>query len=179
MLESFCGTSWLDVPMTQSALLCRDGSPSGLRYNAFPVPGKPPRYVERRGSSSPDQCVGYKFVDERTGGRLVFVPDIAQISQELIPILNNCDLLLFDGTFWSEHEMTDRGISNVSATQMGHLPISGEHGSLKTLAALPVENKVYVHINNTNPILLEDSPERAAVTAAGLQVGCDGMEFLI
>jgi pyrroloquinoline quinone biosynthesis protein B len=62
---------------------------------------------------------------------------------------------------------------------MGHIPISGEQGSLKTLAALPVKIKVYVHINNTNPILLEDSVERAAVTAAGVQVGCDGMEFLI
>ena len=75
--------------------------------------------------------------------------------------------------------MRERGISDVPAAHMGHIPISGEDGSLKTLAGLPVKNKAYVHINNTNPILLEDSAERAAVTAAGVQVGWDGMEFLI
>jgi pyrroloquinoline quinone biosynthesis protein B len=178
-LESFCGAKWIDVPKTKTDLLCRNGSPSGLKYSAFAVPGKPPRYVKQRASASPDQCIGYRFEDEKTGGRLVFVPDIAHMNQELIPLLSDCDLLLFDGTFWSEHEMRDRGINDVPASQMGHIPISGEQGSLKTLAALPVKIKVYVHINNTNPILLEDSVERAAVTAAGVQVGCDGMEFLI
>jgi pyrroloquinoline quinone biosynthesis protein B len=177
-LESFCGTTWILVPKKETALLCRDNSPSGLTYSAFSVSGKPPRYAENK-TSSPDQCVGYRFTDEKTGGRLVFVPDIAQITLDLIPLLSNCDVLLFDGTFWSEHEMSDRGINNVSASQMGHVPISGDGGSLKTLAALPVKNRVYIHINNTNPILLEDSPECAAVGAAGLQVGCDGMEFLI
>src|ERR1043166_7013947 len=157
--ENFCGTTWIHVSKTKTALLCRDGSQSGLIYNAFSVPGKPPRYVESRDSSSPDQCVGYKFEDQKTGGRLVFVPDIAEINQEVIPLLGDCDVLLFDGTFWSEHEMRDRGINNVSASQMGHIPISGENGSLKTLAGLPAKNKVYIHINNTNPILLEDSAE--------------------
>jgi pyrroloquinoline quinone biosynthesis protein B len=111
VLESFCGTKWIDVPKTKTALLCRDGSPSGLLYSAFAVPGKPPRYVKQSASASPDQCIGYSFEDEKTGGRLIFVPDIAHMNLELIPLLSDCDLLLFDGTFWSEHEMRERGIS--------------------------------------------------------------------
>src|SRR5437764_1178052 len=83
-------------------------------------------------------------------------------------------VLLFDGTFWSENEMQQSGAGNLSASSMGHLPISGERGSLNVLARLNAKHRIYTHINNTNPILFEDSPERAAVVAAGCAVGWDG-----
>jgi pyrroloquinoline quinone biosynthesis protein B len=86
---------------------------------------------------------------------------------------------LFDGTFFTENEMLERGVGSNPASSMGHIPISGEEGSLNALAQLQMKHKVYIHINNTNPILFEDSPERRAVTAAGCQVAMDGMEILI
>ena len=85
--------------------------------------------------------------------------------------------MLFDGTFWSENELIDLGISDRSAQEMDHLPVSGPKGSLHRLAPLSRPQKVYTHINNTNPILLEDSPERAMVERAGISVGVDGMSF--
>jgi pyrroloquinoline quinone biosynthesis protein B len=179
LLDSFCGIEWFDAPENSVPLLCRDNSPSGLRYSSFPVPGKPPRYMQDKASPMQEHAVGYRFVDERTGGRMLFVPDVAAIEAGLIPRLSDCDLLLFDGTFWSEREMHERCGIDISAGQMGHVPVSGEEGSLKILAGLLAKNKIYIHINNTNPILLEDSPERAAVAAAGVQVGRDGMEFTL
>ena len=123
--------------------------------------------------------VGYRIRDEKTGGRLLFLPDVAALDGILMRLLADCEALLFDGTFWSENEMQERGAGTLAASSMGHVPISGPGGSLKVLAELNVKNKIYVHINNTNPILFEDSPEREAVTAAGCKVGQDGMEIVI
>jgi pyrroloquinoline quinone biosynthesis protein B len=178
-LEKFCGITWMDLPEKPAPLLCKDGLRSGLLYHAFAVPGKPPRFMPVDTAPSPGDSVGYHFVDEKSGGRLVFVPDIARIDQSLLMTLSDCDVLLFDGTFWSENEMRDRGVGDTPAAQMGHVPISGEQGSLKVLAPLPVKTKVYFHINNTNPILLEDSAERAAVVAAGMHLAADGIEYVI
>ncbi|MEY2466076.1 MAG: pyrroloquinoline quinone biosynthesis protein [Verrucomicrobiota bacterium] len=179
LMEFFCGIEWKMVSEKLTPLNCADGQPSGLLYQAFPVPGKPPRFMEKEVAPSRGDSVGYKIVDEKTGGTLVFIPDTAGVDDSMLPQLNRCDGLLFDGTFWSEHEMRERGAGNIAAAQMGHLPISGERGSLKILAALPAKHKVYVHINNTNPILLDDSPEQSALAAANIQVGRDGMSFLI
>jgi pyrroloquinoline quinone biosynthesis protein B len=87
--------------------------------------------------------------------------------------------LLFDGTFWSDDELPALGISDRSARSMDHLPVSGPGGSLAQLANLSRPRKVYTHINNTNPMLLEVSPERSTVERAGLEVGSDGMSFLV
>ena len=119
------------------------------------------------------------ITDKETRGRLLYLPQVSEITPALRELLPQCDVLLIDGTFWSETEMQDRGVGHLPASAMGHLPISGPGGSLKVLASLNVKTKIYVHINNTNPILFEDSPERAAVLAAGCAVGMDGMEFEI
>ena len=123
--------------------------------------------------------VGYRIIDEKTGGRLLFLPDAAALDEKLIEALSDCEILLFDGTFWSENEMREREVGNMAASSMGHVPISGPDGSLTVLAGITVKHKIYVHINNTNPILVEGSPERAAVIAGGCTVGEDGMEFTI
>ena len=86
-------------------------------------------------------------------------------------------MILFDGTFWSNDELITLGIGERTALQLDHLPMSGSEGSLERLRALPSRHRVYVHINNTNPVLLEDSAERRAVEAAGLTIGMDGMRF--
>ena len=93
--------------------------------------------------------------------------------------LEGCTCLLFDGTCWQDDELIQLGIAPKTSREMGHLPISGADGSLKQLAPLPIERKVYIHINNTNPILLEDTPERRTVEEHGLEVAADGLELEI
>jgi pyrroloquinoline quinone biosynthesis protein B len=123
--------------------------------------------------------VGYQITDAKTRGRLLFFPDVAELDETVLRWLPECEALLFDGTFWSENEMRERELGTLSAADMGHAPISGERGSLKVLADLKVPHKIYIHINNTNPVLIEDSAECAAVKGAGCVVGRDGMELTI
>ena len=178
-LDAFCGTEWIKPLMKPQPLLCRDGSPSGLSYEAIPLQGKPPRFVKSRATPSRANVIGYRITDEKTAGRLLFLPEVSGLDETLLNILPECDALLFDGTFWSEYEMRTRGTGDLSASDMGHAPISGPSGSLNVLAQLPVKHKIYTHINNTNPILIEDSAEHAAIKAAGCAVGRDGMEIHI
>jgi pyrroloquinoline quinone biosynthesis protein B len=178
-LKSFGGIQWTKPSRKLSPLLRRDGSKSGLQCQAVDVIGKPPRFMKGRHSFGRGHSVGYRIVDEKSGGRLLFLPDVAVLDEQTIHALSDCDVLLFDGTFWSENEMRKLGVGKLSAKQMGHVPISGPRGSLKQLARLQIARKIYTHINNTNPILRKDSPEYAAVRAAGVEVGRDGMELVI
>jgi len=178
-LDSFCGTEWIEPPTKPQPLFRRDGSASGLAYEAIPLSGKPPRFMKSMNSSLVGNVVGYRITDDKTGGRLLFLPDVAELPEALLQQLPECDALLFDGTFWSESEMRDQDLGTLSAADMGHIPISGAKGSLNALANLGVKHKIYTHINNTNPILIEDSPERAAIKAAGCEVSRDGMEIQI
>jgi len=177
-LESFCGTRWIEPATKPEPLLRRDGLASGLLYEAMPLSGKSPRFM-KSGMATTGNVVGYHITDVKTGGRLLFLPDVAELNETVLRRLSECDALLFDGTFWSENEMPERGLGTLSAADMGHAPISGARGSLKTLAKLKVPNKIYTHINNTNPILIDDSPECAAVKAAGCVVGRDGLALKI
>jgi len=178
-LQSFGGIHWTKPPGKLSPLLHRDGSRSGLQYQAVNVVGKPPRFIKGRQSDGFGHSVGYRIVDEKSGGRLLFLPDVAVLDEQTIGALSDCDVLLFDGTFWSENEMQKLGVGSLSAKRMGHVPIGGREGSLKQLAPLSVSRKIYTHINNTNPILRKGSPECAAVRAAGVEIGRDGMEMVI
>jgi pyrroloquinoline quinone biosynthesis protein B len=178
-LQSFGGIHWTKPPRKLSPLLRRDGSRSGLRYQAVNVFGKPPRFMKGRQSNGFGHSVGYRIVDDRSGGRLLYLPDVAVLDEQTVNALSDCDVLLFDGTFWSENEMRKLGVGSLSAKHMGHIPIGGRQGSLKQLARSPVARKIYIHINNTNPILRKGSPECTAVRAAGVEVGRDGMEIVI
>ena len=178
-LKSFGGIEWIRPPRKLSPLLSRDGSKSGLQYQAVNVVGRPPRFMKGRHSNGFGHSVGYRIMDEKSGGRLLFLPDVAVLDGQTISALSDCDVLLFDGTFWSENEMRQLRVGSLSAKRMGHIPIGGRQGSLKRLAPLPISRKIYTHINNTNPILQGGSPESAAVRAAGVEVGRDGMEMVI
>lgn len=160
-----------DAPV---ALHYRDGCPSGLSVTAFPVPAGPPRFAraERAGHT-----VGLSIRDEATGGTCAFVPGCGGLDDALFARLAAADLVLFDGTFWSDDELIDLGISDRTARAMDHLPVAGRGGSLERLAELPSRQRVYTHINNTNPMLVEDSAERAVVERRGVVVGADGMRF--
>jgi len=176
LLDQYCGIDWREPPAETAPLTDSLGHESGLLYCAFGVPGKPPRYLPGARPAAGD-AVGYRFVDPSSGGRLVILPDLAAMDPPVQRQLEDCDLLLLDGTFHDDDEMLRRGVGTATAAQMGHLPIGGPGGSLHRIAALRNLRRVYVHVNNTNPILIEDSPQRKAVESAGVAVGADGMEF--
>ena len=175
LLEKYSGADWREPPFEAlRPLLTRSGEPSGLRYQAFAVPGKVPRYLEGIATGEPTDNLGYRLVDERTGGRLVFIPDCGHLDAGVRAQMAACEALLFDGTFWSEGEMAELG--GRPAAAMAHQPVGGEGGTLAALAGLSCR-RIYLHLNNTNPMLLPDSPERAAVFAAGVEIGEDGQEL--
>jgi pyrroloquinoline quinone biosynthesis protein B len=175
LLEAYGGADFVEPPKRLEPLPLADGAPSGLRFQAFAVPGKPPRYLESKRPFTRYDNVGYRIEDAASGGRLLFIPDLGAIDAAVERQLEACDALLFDGTFWDEREMLPLG--GRAAGAMAHLPVGGPEGSLRMLAALPIPRKVYLHINNSNPMLLAHSPERELVEAAGLVIGEDGMEF--
>ncbi len=156
------------------ALPYRDGCPSGLSVTAFRVPAGPPRFAAH---DRPGHTVGLLIRDEATGGTCAFVPGCGGLDESVQGALEQAELVLFDGTFWSDDELVALGISDRTARQLDHLPVSGPDGSLARLAELGAARRVYTHINNTNPMLVEDSPQRAEVERAGLRVGADGMRF--
>ena len=151
-----------------------DGESSGLTVETFPVPAGPPRFAR---TELPGHTIGLVVRDSATGGACAFVPGCGELDDGLLSRLLKANLVLFDGTFWTDDELIRLGIGDRSARQMDHVPVSGPDGSLGRLSQLNGPQRVYTHINNTNPMLIEDSPERAEVERAGLVVGMDGMRF--
>ncbi len=178
-LRHYCDVDWREPAHELTPLDYADGSPSGLHYAACAVNGHSPLYMGEQTAPKRGDRVGYRFVDTRTGGCLLYFPGLAALEEPVKALLTNCDALLLDGTFWSEHEMQHTSTGTKTATQMGHWPVGGPEGSLIQLAALPIKRRIYLHINNTNPLLIEDSPEYAAVSEAGIEVGWDGLELTL
>jgi pyrroloquinoline quinone biosynthesis protein B len=173
--QAFAEVVVTELPLdSRVALRYRNGASSGISVQSFAVPAGPPRFASE---TSAGHTVGLILSDETSGGTCAFVPGCGALDQALLERLGATELLLFDGTFWTDDELVTLGISDRSARDMDHLPVSGDSGSLARLSALSRPQKVYTHINNTNPMLLEDSPERALVEQAGFAVGSDGMSF--
>ena len=177
VLGCFCAPQWREPSFKDFFPLT--GAPefeSELLYRAIELPGKPPAFVRysvplpREGHS-----IAYQFQDSRTGKKLLVAPDVAVLTPPLQAALNSSDVILFDGTFWSADELAAVRPGAKQAGEMGHLPVND--GSLPVLSALAASQKIYIHINNTNPILDPNSAERAAVEREGVQVGADGMDF--
>lgn len=159
-----------------TALVYRDGCPAGLSVSTFTVPAGPPRFARHE---RPGHTVGLLVRDDGTGGVCAFVPGCGGLDPALLNRLAGAELVLFDGTFWTDDELIALGIGRRTAREMDHLPVSGPDGSLERLAGLRARHKVYTHINNTNPMLIEDSPQRLLVERLGLAVGADGMRFTL
>ena len=170
MLERYCGAEWHTLEPEREQPL--DGS--SLTVEPFAVGGDAPRYLDGAGVEL--EASGFVFRDRTGGGTVTYVPGLARLDDDVLGRFAASDLVLVDGTFWRDDELAELGISARSARDMGHLPLSGPGGTLEVLAALERPRKVLVHINNTNPILLEDSPEREAVLRAGVEVAYDGLE---
>src|SRR6266702_2439461 len=153
------------------------GAPLGISCRAAAVARRPPRYARATGAATFD--VGLRLTDERTGGTLAYVPTAGALDDAVRSVAAGADVLLFDGTFWSDDELRTAGVGGDApgAREMGHLPVGGPGGSLELLPRHGAKRVVLVHINNTNPILCRSSAERARVEAAGIVVGEDAMEF--
>ena len=117
------------------------------------------------------------ILESSAGGRLAYMPAVPAIDESLLERLESVDLVLFDGTFWSDDELIRVQGSGATAREMGHVPVSGRDGSLCQLAGLRRPRKVFIHVNNTNPMLDESSPEYRDVRAAGWEVAEDGWSF--
>jgi pyrroloquinoline quinone biosynthesis protein B len=171
ILERYSGVEWQTLePGTATPL---EGS--SLVVEPFEVGGDAPRYLG--GSNLELPASAFLFRDGATGGVVTYAPGLALLDDAVLTRFASSDLVLVDGTFWRDDELARLGISDRSATDMGHVPLSGPGGTLEVLARLGRPRKVLVHINNTNPILLEDSPEREAVHRAGAEVAYDGLEI--
>jgi pyrroloquinoline quinone biosynthesis protein B len=152
----------------------------GIFVTPFAVPGKVPLYLEGdkvEVGAENEATVGLEISD---GARSFFyVPGCAELNDRVTKRLRGASLLFFDGTTFTDDEMVALGLSAKTAWRMGHVAMSGESGSLERLKACGIARKIYVHINNTNPVLIEDSAERSIVENAGWEVGFDGMEVLL
>jgi pyrroloquinoline quinone biosynthesis protein B len=171
ILAHYCGVEWHTLEPARP--LAIDRSP--LEVESFPAGGDAPRYLG--GTDANVEAIGLVFRDHRTGGVLTYVPGLARLGDDVLDRLEASDVVLVDGTFWSDDELVDLGISDRTARQMGHVPLWGAGGTLEALAGLKRPRKILVHINNTNPVLLERSPERDAVLRAGAEVAYDGLEL--
>jgi pyrroloquinoline quinone biosynthesis protein B len=167
-LERYCPVDWRPV------LPGREVSLGGISYRAFDVPTAK---HDRFGTGTDDgRVVGYRLTDESTGRAAVYLPGVQELTPAVRDELDGIDCLFVDGTTWHDDELIRLGLAEKTARDMGHLAIGGPGGSLELLSPLPIERKIYIHINNTNPILLEDSPERHLVTEGGMDVAHDGLE---
>ncbi|WP_299821316.1 pyrroloquinoline quinone biosynthesis protein PqqB [uncultured Jannaschia sp.] len=152
---------------------------AGLEATLFPVPGKVPLYME--GETVETDLIGEQTVGVhlRAGGRDAFyVPGCATMTDDLRARLRGADLVFFDGTLWRDDEMVRAGLGQKTGKRMGHMSMSGPDGSIAAFEGMDVGTRVFVHMNNTNPVLRPDSAERREAEAAGWTIGRDGMEIV-
>jgi len=168
-LERYCQVDWravipgADVPLAD-----------GLSCRAFDVPTtKRDRFGLGEDSG---RVVGYRLTDERSGGTLAYLPGVQALTPAVRAEIEGCAYLLIDGTCWRDDELVRLGLAGKTSREMGHLPIDGPDGSLAQLPSLGVRRAIFVHMNNTNPVLLDDSPERHIVEDSGMEVAMDGLE---
>jgi pyrroloquinoline quinone biosynthesis protein B len=178
ILAPFANRTWTGLPLDSAIELpLADGSPSGLRVHAFELGRDVPRFVPADAAESTGAVIGLAIEDTATGGRLVYAPGVPAIGRLLRAAVEGADCLLIDGTFWSDDEPMRMGITNSTARDMGHVPVASADGTLAWLSSLPVRHRVYVHINNTNPMLNDAGPEWREVNRCCVRVGADGDEF--
>ena len=178
-LQRFAGQmTWRTLKLgVEETMLCADGRPSGLTVKALAVPGKPPIHLEGLISpSDPELNVGLRFRQATNGRVLAYLSAVGSITPSVYEGLEDADCVMFDGTFWSSDELSAPGFLEKSAEDLAHWPVGGQGGSLSMLSKLTAPRRVFIHINNTNPMLREDSPARMIVEAAGWEVARDGME---
>lgn len=161
----------LDTPID---LPLPDGTPSGLSLSAFAAPGKVALFLEGESEEGEGDTLGLVIGDRATGQRLVFLAACARVTEEVAVKLRGADLVFFDGTLWRDDEMIEAGLGKKTGQRMGHMAMED---AIPALGEIDIGKRVFLHINNSNPALREDSPERRAATEEGWLVPADGMEI--
>ncbi|WP_438391470.1 pyrroloquinoline quinone biosynthesis protein PqqB [Caballeronia sp. DA-9] len=177
ILAHYCGVERHAIPL--------DGSPfdipalPGIRIEALPLSSKAPPYSPHRAAPERGDNIGLTFTNEATGKRAFYAPGLGALEPHVLEAMNGADLLLVDGTLWTPDEMIELGLSKKTAADMGHLAQTGPGGMIDVLDSIEHAGvrKVLIHINNTNPILIEDGPERRRLAEHGIEVAFDGMAF--
>lgn len=176
ILSHYCGVATHELPIDGRALDV-PGLP-GLQVQTVALSSKPPPYSPFRGNPRPGDNIGLLVNSPATGARMFYAPGLAEVTPALLELMAGCAVVLVDGTFWTHDEMQRQGLSKKAALDMGHLPQSGAGGMIEQLDRLPAAvRKVLIHINNTNPMLVEDGPERTLLTQHGIEVAFDGMDI--
>jgi pyrroloquinoline quinone biosynthesis protein B len=164
-------------------VLQSDASGPQLTLTAFAVPGKVALWLENGDASNlaggAEDTIGVRLDEPGTGARFFYVPSCAAVTRALAARLQDASLLFFDGTCWSDDEMQRAGVGEKTAARMGHLSMSGSRGTIAAFATFAIGRKVFTHINNTNPVLIAGSPERAEAEAHGWEIARDGQEFTL
>ncbi|HDZ08946.1 pyrroloquinoline quinone biosynthesis protein PqqB [Pseudohongiella sp.] len=176
VLEHFCGVSWHQVPTAPGSTFEVDGI-TDIRITAVPLSSKAPPFSPHRHDPHEGDNIGIQLEDTRTGKKLFYAPGLAAIEPHLLPFMQQADCLMVDGTCWTNDEMRALGISEKLSLDMGHMPQSGPGGMIEALGRLPAARKILIHINNTNPILRDDSDEREILHQEKIEVAFDGMDF--
>ncbi|MCX8048200.1 MAG: pyrroloquinoline quinone biosynthesis protein PqqB [Methylohalobius sp.] len=177
MLEHYCGVVHHPIPVDGQTFTISDFK--DLRFISHALKSKAPPYSPHRYDPHPGDNIGVMIEQVSTGKRLYYAPGLGEIEPHVLQAMLEADCILVDGTFWSEDEMAKVG-SPKKAREIGHLPQSGPGGMIEVLSQLPKQTrKILIHINNTNPILDEDSPQRQTLTEAGIEVAYDGMEIIL
>ncbi|CAN7758486.1 pyrroloquinoline quinone biosynthesis protein PqqB [Variovorax sp. LjRoot84] len=184
VLQHYCGTRWHMLPVAGDRVSAEfeiEGFAS-LRFTALAIPGKAPPYSPHRREQMVGDNIALLIEDRRDGRRLFYSPGLAEVGNQELRWMSDADCLLVDGTFWEEDEMQRAGLSGKTATEMGHLPQSASAvrtGMVDVMRATTARRKVLIHINNSNPILDEGSPQRRVLEAHGIEVSYDGMEITL
>lgn len=174
----------VELALETTVALQSAGEPLGLTVTAFAVPGKVALYLEDAGAgpslgTKAGDTIALEVADPAAGKRFIYMPACATVDADVAARVKGAPLVFFDGTLYTDDEMLEQGLMPKTGARMGHISISGSDGSIAAFESLDVARKVYVHINNSNPILDESSPQHAATRAAGWEIGYDGMEIAL
>lgn len=175
ILDHYCRVNWHPIP-TDATPFTMEFAPE-LSFTAIPVSSKPPPYSPHRMAPDAGDNVGLSIEDTARGKRLFYAPGLGRLEPHLAEAMRGADCLMVDGTTWTDDEMARRGVGTKLASEMGHLAQSGPGGMLDQLRPFSRQRRILIHINNTNPILDQDSAERAVVEREGIEVAYDGLEF--
>lgn len=181
VLSHYCSVKWYPVSINNPGQGMSIDIPGFTDINITPLPlkSKAPPYSPHRANPQQGDNIGILIEDRASDKKAFYAPGLGEIEPHVEAAMRTADCVIVDGTFWTEDEMIRGGFSRKTAAEMGHLPISGHGGILEHLDALGKKTKILIHINNTNPILDEDSDERATLAKHGIEVAFDGMEIIL
>lgn len=178
LLQHYCGIDHHVLPFDGQTPVVVPQLPN-IEFTAIALDGKAPPYSPHRANPQPGDNIAFKITDITTGQSVFYAPGLARIDTHVQTNLESADLILVDGTFWTEDEMILQGVGTKMAAEMGHLPQSGPNGMVERLGAYTDKRKVLIHINNTNPILDERSEQRRVLEEHGIEVAYDGMHLTL